>query len=503
MIEQTKDDKIEYINVNHIDTQMNHSIDDKMYQKILKKFIKSHNIHGILNTIRCADHENPNHKLKKYEMTNFMISSLIINFAGKNIELESQYVEKFMSLGFHINNHSSPNTIQYFINTISSKCQYEFSLNPGFKSNDDDLHKIIKILMTHGATINYNEMLNSVMQNLKINIFDWIFTDYNFGESTFLLTFLLQKMIPSAKIKSNNIINNSNKDTDIQFACDLIKKMILGGIISNNSQSSDNTFSMAIRTENIQIINLILELNPKAYNSRKCLRGMFNKKLDISDWDLTLELAINTFNPRIVEIAIQNGALPHNDNIHHDIYNSTLHLAVSSFSHNNYKSSLDIMFQIVAFKASNHNFSMWFLQSIYNLESQYQLDKETINKIINIILCSGTRISDIFEKRIVMKPWVKRKMYACVKLSNHKKYYSKNHSEIERVSDSMEQQQQQDVRDLIKELNEMTKNLIERPDEKKRMKDPLISGLDNFPECLIELIHQYLWIPSTIKKIDW
>ncbi len=379
----------------------------------------------------------------------------------------SQYIKKIMSVESLMNNHTN----QHFKNEVLS--------HPELESNNQIAYKIIKILSYYDTRIESDEIFVSIVESESDDIFNLIFYDLDFKHDNSPLTHLLKSLI-LCQIKSQMSCGFNSKKELVVFH--LIRKMISLGVLSNNSQSYDNTFSLAIETQNIDIIYLILELNPKPHNPSDTLSS------DIDQSNITLNQAVKTRNLQIVRIATHHGALPNNND---STKCNTLYCAfINSVEHN-----ISIIYQIVAFNAS-YNFDM---TRIIRAQKIYKWDTETMIQIINIVLCCGKIEYIRCCVGLIDDPLIKRKMWTIIEFN---KQINKRRFAICYYKDDP-RSSKLDVINLIEELNEMTEKLIKRSDEKISMIYHLSQGIAILPRCLIDVIFEYIWIPSTIKKKEW
>ncbi len=291
-------------------------------------------------------------------------------------------------------------------------------------------------------------------------------------------------------------------DIDYYYWLELLKYMIDQNIKPQNEQTYYNTFSLAIKTSDLIIIKRILETNPVPNN----------KTLTFQKYDcepVTLTHAVNTKNIDIINVALQRGAtacIIYNQNSH--ILN-TLTAAVKTLDY-------DIIRRIIInggkvnhlYEDSNYcvNIQLFyvFIEEYVNIKifrMNNNHNKDTINKIINIIMCSGAKINEKIFRYITIKceifsnleytnaetilnNFVKSKLESCYKLLNN--IDKSNPIQIK----------------LIHELKETMKDIIDPLENRKEIINEIEPTIENIPICLIDIIYQYLH-QSLINMIDW
>lgn len=250
------------------------------------------------------------------------------------------------------------------------------------------------------------------------------------------------------------------------FVTYIISYMIEKGYKCNNEQSDKNTFSIAVKSKSVKIINTILCVNPKPNNSS-------------SSANSTLNNAIKTKNLEIIRIVLQNGA---EIDISLSEYNSLSRAVLTC--------DPDIVFEIVA-----HDGICKPLRGLLSLVvglqydpfdtlmSQHSVGIIDTNTIIEILLCSGTK----FSPRARYQDDERLKLY--YKLFNSSKLDKTNSTEIA---------------ELKKIRKELCTTMCELTGTNNKIKIvDRVNNLVMLPKCLNDIIIAYYWIPSSVKFIDW
>ncbi len=297
-----------------------------------------------------------------------------------------------------------------------------------------------------------------------------------------------------------------------KFAISMITYFIERGTLCDENQTPNNTFSLLVQTKNINLIILVLESKPYLkpvniltgyqyyddfYHNHYYDDFYHNHYYHLFDANLcencqtvaTLNHAIKTMNHNIINIVLDHVAKPIIGN-HDGSYNSLIE-AIKTHDP-------EIVFQIIAHGGAGvfDNYSGWnSYQNFYSSNAKYywflngydytEMKKEILNRIINLVLCSGTNIeydstSDQFDKT---------KINICSSI------YNINNEKIKTT--------QRYFDELINELSSTMNELIERPKDRSRIIGTLNQELPMMSSPLINIIQEYQWLESSVGFIDW
>ncbi len=313
--------------------------------------------------------------------------------------------------------------------------------------------------------INFVKIFDLILQKQKMEYIYLI----NWKDTGCTLSHILNSVI--------KMTEENRKKKEI-FIVNMLHHMIQNGVLSDNSQTYNNTFSLAIRSNNLNIISQILESNCQPKNLNNDGYTFYGE-----DENFTLNRAINTKNLEIIKIAIQNNAMPNMNDVY-DLDNNSLIIAIRT-------RNPDIVFQIVAHmkNANCHFHSNSYFHVTKILEGLLWESTEIFdfNKIINLVMCSGIQINRIDYSNLTKKNLLRGKFEMC-KFFKISDLFSKFTNSINEIKE---------------ELTETMNELIERSTEKLEIINELKQRLGMIPWCLIYIIHEYNWIISSVNFIDW
>ncbi len=405
-----------------------------------------------------------------------------------------------------------------------------FALKNMFKKiNKIDLN-FIKFLMDQGAMVNNEDenTLSLCVQNVKKNNIDdknlldinlislfKLLIDYKAevdGLETFffainsrcpiiirLISEITTKKYVNASSLSGVLIHvlPSLTDSTEIYIIDFIKSMIQKQVPADNSQTHNNTFSLAIKSGNLKLIKTIIEEFRKDKKTLEPNNNFDNESVTLSD-------AVNTRNRSIVKLAIDHGAIPCTS---YEPIKNTLKCAIQSGDPEILR---DIVINGGGGKGKGGTHWCWTIYSnsenntfniFYNKffkESNEQIDSmniTNINLMINLLMCSGAKIPHNMVYKIVNKLYLTStdiKLINCFDLLtlneyNYGNYYIGNKNKLKD--------------ELINELKNTMLHLIENP-KKDRIK-LLFNTMRIIPCCLIYIIYEYYFSDPLIEFIDW
>ncbi len=412
-----------------------------------------------------------------------------INYKKKlkkiNILLFNYFNLRIIRIGKMISNIDSINcTIDDILNTFYKKLLF-YGTRVAQCSDEYELEMIENIVCKNKIKIFSNTLFNAI-KCMRMKIVSLIFSNLSDSEKSTISLSDIIKFIPKPLL-----------DSDIYkyFWIELIKFMIDQKILPCNDQTTENTFSLAIKTNNLTLINQILVTNPIPYNSRLQSSGFYNEPV-------TLTHAVNTKNIEIIKLALQRGAMPHIFNDYNNRIINTLKVALKTLDYDIIRLIIINGGKIYDYSSGNYYenndlFSMFFEQyanNYFNTLDQ-NLNKDKINRIINYIMCCGAKIDD--------KMYTKLNSYISI-LKIHNNIESEQHeflkSKVESCYKLLNQKDKSNPLQiqLINELKETMKEIID-PVEKK---EEIIQRIDDIPECLIDIIYQYYHL-SMVDFIYW
>jgi hypothetical protein len=351
--------------------------------------------------------------------------------------------------------------------------------------------------------------LNNNPNNFDLGIFDDLIKagakicNTNINNSlSYVLKYAQQYILSGENIAENNIIN-------------LLKFLIANGARPSNVQNnSSNTLSSAINTENLKIIKIIIETNPKPDNETWTLSSLN-----------TLTYAVTTNNLEIVNIAIKCDALPQNT----DNSNNTLVCAIQT-------KNPEILREIIMVGGNPNNFEWGMFEKstfrcFYELycddnESDTQANMIIYSTMIDLLMCSNAQIFDSIYRMIINKPKktvIELKLLDCYELELYAGYnYVIKKSEktsldlktlnyyeslvilAQKRNDSLYADMERKKKSLVKTLQDTMNDLILRAtgefhDRKQILRKLFIST----PVQCVDMIYEYQHTIPKFNVIDW
>ncbi len=215
-----------------------------------------------------------------------------------------------------------------------------FMLRYIINNNIDEMNaiKLINLLIKNGAIPDHNNTLNYALKTKRIGIIEMI----SWKQQDITLSHIIEciiKYIEEFKFQYNK-----------KYILMVIDQMICQGVGPDY-----NTFALAIKTKEPEIVYKILQTNPQVNNVKgQCLND-----------------AIKTSNIEIIRIALQYGACP---NLGLDDENSLL-CAIRTLK-------LKIVFEIVAHGG----------KCVYVYSKSDNVQYITHNRLLKLLICSGSKI---------------------------------------------------------------------------------------------------------------
>ncbi len=312
------------------------------------------------------------------------------------------------------------------------------------------------------------------------------------GRKKFNLEIIKTVFTYDHRIKINNLQNSYNtlsfvivhfmhsyKNQDkksVDDVLNLLKLLINYGAEPNNCQTSENTFSLAVNSNNLKIIELIA-IETKSVPNNNNISG----NMTLTDAVLTNDSNIVKFvcmYPVLADISRTDG--------------NTLSWAILS-------GNTEIVFEVVRIGAKPSNLNTYPGDRLIDMNSMLVWMNEiiehfcplTIDRIFNLIMCSGLKISkklyNILSSKY-KKTCVESKLLICFESMHHLSNLENN------------QYTTQEIQIFKNELNDTMNQLIHRVD-----KNIIVSEIEiiNLPECLINIIYEYHLQKAMVEEIDW
>ncbi len=299
-----------------------------------------------------------------------------------------------------IHNDNKKNTINYYICTTLSNLSENFDL------------EILKILINHGAKISNSNKSNS-LSIIIINLLKYIKMD--------------KKKIYAEKI-----------------ALELIQFLINHGALPNNTQTDQNTLTLAVKTENYEIVKLLCKCDIKPNNSKS------NEN--------TLYCSLRIDNPDMIFDIIKKGGKLY------DYYN------------------------------------IYYLKDLYYdrffVSDRSKLHK--LNPIISLLMCSGSK----FSLSPTLYDHLDNEYFNSI-IKNYKQLSNQLNPLNETKSKTIKNYKDKNTEELKTKLKSTMIELTEENSKDNKNKINLIANsLISTPLCLINIIHDYEY-ESLVKFIDW
>lgn len=310
-----------------------------------------------------------------------------------------------------------------------------------------------KYLVNHVPNNNCGKKhtLNRTIQILK-----------NDKEYIFDLT-LIKKFLNRGATPNNNTTNNTltlaltyaeryiayhKSDGSLAEDCmvSYIQVLINAGAEPSNAQDESNTLSTVIRTRSLKLINIIAELNPLPDNNQYGNHHALN----------TLTLAVNTGMNDIVKIACILGGIPDLSYKYLcDQYNkNTLLCAIMT-------KNIEIVKEII-FVGGKCESNCFYIDDYFHIfqkknhqcESNYfyiedYFEDDIFVNIINLLLCSGTKIARRNKKICGVSQYVYNKMISYLVLSQTATLHDGTHISVCEEIDKLRHTLKYTMDDLI------------------------------------------------------
>jgi hypothetical protein len=345
-------------------------------------------------------------------------------------------------------------------------------------NNDSNNHTLNRTI----ATILSSDVKQNSYEIIK-NLFDCGATICNTENKYNTLSLFLNRCIDHV---NGNI-------TDILI--EIFDLLIYHGAKPNNSKSDLNTFSLAMMTKNIKIIQTVAKM--KAVPNNTCnIVGTWAvghwaawPLIFYDQYPPTLSCAVETKQIEIIKLAHEHSALPESTSIvssYGEIPNTLVHAILTG--------DPEIVKQIIIM-GGRMGSGIYFLQTCFNkiLNSKKikSNGKIIIDRLFELMMCSGTCpekytydcLVDI--KRSRQLTYIESKVVLCYELVN-----SSNNKPI---ASSVEE-----IEKFRMKLVQTNEELVENP----VAKNEIITTLSCVPTCIINIIHEY-YNESLVQFIDW
>jgi hypothetical protein len=339
--------------------------------------------------------------------------------------LDTDKMMNALKNGAQINNkYCKKNTVNCAIRTLLNNSTKRFNL------------KFIKDLIDAGAQIN-NQKTSNIMSIIMEYTTPYIESSKRRGEEENALNNIIELI----EFIISRINNNKLPDDILSNAIKTGNEKIVKLIMDQKPKIYTNTMTLAVKTKNVNIINIMSDNDVAPDNS--C-----NDKN-------TLTTAVLTNQPEIVYEVLIAGALPNNKVQVNNIYYS-------------YSGS------VTTFESYYYNVS-------------YKNDSKTIDQMINLLMCSGAEVPYSLYNRSsnrIVKKKIDRKIIDCYDLQNHtndsKRFKKLKFYLIDTMNYLSGSQTYKTL--MIKEIEEIV---------------PCI------PTVCINIIYDYQQNKSKVKFIDW
>ncbi len=318
-------------------------------------------------------------------------------------------------------------------------------------------------------------------------------------ENIFDLNLINKFLKRGAKANNNNTINNTltlaltyakqyieyhkSKNAE-ECMISFIQLLIKGGSEPSNAQDQSNTLSTVIRTRSLKLINIIAELNSFPDNNQ--YGGLFGA---LGLGANTLTIAVNTCMIDIVKIVCNIGSLPDFSNkFLSDRYNkNTLFCAIMT-------KNLEIVKEII--------FVGGKCERNYFYVEENNFDDEIFVNIINLLLCSGTKVERInnkynavsqyaLDKNSSVSQYLFNKMNSYIVLSQ---CFRMRYATIISIDDEIDK--------LRHKLKYTMDELIAGYETRYFKKMDIINILIYMPTCCVDIICSYSH-QQPFQIIDW
>ncbi len=331
----------------------------------------------------------------------------------------------------NFNKKNTKNILFKVINTMLAHFEYKFNI------------EFIELLIDHGANMD--------------NILSFIFKKYD------------------------RFVSKNKSFYEIKIF-ELIQLLINKGANSCNQHNEKNTYSLSIKTKNLNIINLLRKNNCKPNNSDNYSINSLTEAVLTNDIEIVKISYLNQ--------ACENKTISKNNTLINAIYLFNVEIIklimINGGTHNEYNFMVDVL--------SKYNFDRkWIFEKFYNtcVKNNFQKYLKQIDEIINLLICHRCEIPESVYLDIISKTNRNLIDDKILEFKNIKMIF---HGPI--IIDGYIKKESKN------QLQTTMDNLVKLSLDKENRIQEILNTIRCLPECISDIIFEYQYM-VTIKVIDW